>query len=370
MAQIRTNHGKKGITYTARVRIKNREITRTFKRKTDAKKWANKQEGKLDAGRFPTNEARKNSVANLFKRFLASEERENPKGYKKVKQHLDWWQSHLGPLKLFEVEAINICLAREELLNEMTYRGKLRSPSTANRYMSSLSAAFQFGVQRLGWLQFNIVKQVTQLAEPPPPERFLDKSTELPLLAEECAKSRNKRLLPIFMLAIGLGLRRDSLVGLHESEVNLAEKQIRIPRSRMKRNNMITLSVADELMPYLIWLYENRNQTSGLLFPGSKNPSKPMDFETAWKNALKRAGITDYRFHDNRHTAGSYFTESGCSLAEVAALLGQKTLSMALRYSHISDAHKAKKAPEMPKACLAETAAAVRDHLKPITPKS
>ncbi|APG28934.1 hypothetical protein A7E78_14540 [Syntrophotalea acetylenivorans] len=366
MAQIRMNNGKKGNTFTARVRIKNKEITRTFKRKTDAKKWAQKQEDQFDLGRFPNNEAQKRSVADLFKHYLKSMEREKPKGYKKLKEHLNWWQTHLGTLKLFEVEAVNICLAREELLNETTYRGKLRSPSTANRYMSSLRMAFQFGVQRLGWLPFNIVKQIAQLAEPDTPGRFLDRKVELPLLAEACGKSRNKRLLPLFMLAIGLGLRRNSLVGLHESEVNLSERTVQIPRSRMKRDNMITLTVSDELFPYLEWLYEHRNLSTGLFFPGSKNPSKPMDFENAWKNALKRAGIENYRFHDNRHSAGSYFTESGCTLAEVAALLGQKTLVMALRYSHISDEHKAKKAPEMSKACLAKTAAAVRSHLKPL----
>jgi hypothetical protein len=43
---------------------------------------------------------------------------------------------------------------------------------------------------------------------------------------------------------------------------------------------------------------------------------------------------------------------------------------MALRYSHISEAHKAKKGPGMTKDCLADTAAAVRKHLKPIPLKS
>ena len=369
MAQIRVNTGKKNVTYTVRVRKNKKEVTKTFKRKTDAEKWATKQESKIEDGESLTKESRKQTVDDLFKKYLINVKREKPDRLQKIEGHLNWWSKHMGAVKLFEVEAIHIYTARENLLEGKTSRGKERENSTANRYMSSLRQAFEFGVTRLGWLKFNIVKQIKQLKEPDPPTRCLDRKTELPKLAEECSKSRNRRLLPLFMLAIGLGLRRDSLVGLHEDEVDLGEKTVRIPRSRMKRSNMITLTVSDELMPFLLWLYEHRDQSTGLLFPGVKNPSKPMEFETAWKNALKRAGIKDFRFHDNRHSAGSYFTECGFTLAEVASLLGQKTLVMALRYSHVGEEHKAKQGRKMTKAFLAETSAAVIPNLKPIRVK-
>lgn len=255
--QIRINNGKKGTTYTARVRIKNKEVTKTFKRKTDAKDWAKKMETQFDEGRFPNNEAKKHTLSELIKNYLAKMKLEKKKQYEKLELHLSWFELHLGSFKLFEIEAKHICGTREKLLEETTYRKNLRSPSTANRYMSSLRQAFQYGVQRLGWLKFNIVKQIPQLTEPPPPERFLDREVELPRLALACGESRNRRLLPLFLLSIGLGLRKSSLVGLRASEVNLIEKTVRIPPSRMKRSNMITLEVSEELLPYLEWLYEN-----------------------------------------------------------------------------------------------------------------
>jgi integrase len=364
MAQIRKNEGKNGITYTVRVRKNRKEATKTFTRKTDARTWEKKKETEFSEGIAPSKEARKNTVAALFEKYLKSILRESPNRYDYIKLHLDWWLVHFGTLKLFDVEAIHICTARETLLDETTHMGTLRSPATANRYMSSMRQAFEFGVTRLGWLQFNVAKQISQLTEADPPERFLDREDELPKLAEECGKSRNRRLLSLLMLALATGLRKASLVGLRENEVNIEKKIIRIPGSRMKKKNMITHSISDEVMPYLISLYENRNRTTGLLFPGKKNPSKPMNFEKAWKNALKRAKIDGYRFHTNRHTTGTYLTESGFTLAEVAAFLGQKTLVMALRYSHISDAHKAKIAPEMAKTYLADASKAALKHLK------
>lgn len=54
---------------------------------------------------------------------------------------------------------------------------------------------------------------------------------------------------------------------------------------------------------------------------------------------LKRADIKDFRFHDLRHSAASYLAMNGASLAEIAEILGHKTLSMVKRYSHLSEAH-------------------------------
>ena len=54
---------------------------------------------------------------------------------------------------------------------------------------------------------------------------------------------------------------------------------------------------------------------------------------------MKRAEITNFRFHDLRHTAASYLAMNGASLAEIAEVLGHKTLAMVKRYAHLSEAH-------------------------------
>ena len=49
--------------------------------------------------------------------------------------------------------------------------------------------------------------------------------------------------------------------------------------------------------------------------------------------------IHDFRFHDLRHTAASYLAMNGASLAEIAEILGHKTLQMVKRYAHLSEQH-------------------------------
>jgi site-specific recombinase XerD len=56
---------------------------------------------------------------------------------------------------------------------------------------------------------------------------------------------------------------------------------------------------------------------------------------------MKNADITNFHWHDLRHSAASYLAMNGATLAEIAEILGHKTLSMVKRYAHLSDAHTA-----------------------------
>ena len=66
-----------------------------------------------------------------------------------------------------------------------------------------------------------------------------------------------------------------------------------------------------------------------------------MDLRNPWEKALKKAEITDFRFHDLRHSAASYLAMNGATPGEIAAVLGHKTLQMVKRYAHLSEAHTA-----------------------------
>jgi integrase len=55
--------------------------------------------------------------------------------------------------------------------------------------------------------------------------------------------------------------------------------------------------------------------------------------------ALKKAGITNFRFHDLRHTFASYAAQNGATNIQIAAALGYKTLQMVHRYSHVRGEH-------------------------------
>ena len=59
----------------------------------------------------------------------------------------------------------------------------------------------------------------------------------------------------------------------------------------------------------------------------------------AWRKALIRAGIENFRWHDLRHTWVSWHIQNGTSLHVLRELGGWADLSMGLRYAHLSSSH-------------------------------
>ena len=60
------------------------------------------------------------------------------------------------------------------------------------------------------------------------------------------------------------------------------------------------------------------------------------DISTAFGTAVRRAVITDFTFHDLRHTFASRLVMGGVDLTTVKELMGHKTFAMMLRYAHLA----------------------------------
>ncbi|MEK7717454.1 MAG: site-specific integrase, partial [Pseudomonadota bacterium] len=56
----------------------------------------------------------------------------------------------------------------------------------------------------------------------------------------------------------------------------------------------------------------------------------------AWRNALARAGIEDFRWHDLRHTWASWLTQSGVPLNALQEMGAWKSSEMVRRYAHLA----------------------------------
>ena len=87
---------------------------------------------------------------------------------------------------------------------------------------------------------------------------------------------------------------------------------------------------------------QERDVVSEFVFPSPNDPKRPWNIQTAWNTAIEKANLKDFRFHDLRHSAASYLAMNGASLAEIAEVLGHKTLQMVKRYAHLSEAHTSK----------------------------
>ena len=68
--------------------------------------------------------------------------------------------------------------------------------------------------------------------------------------------------------------------------------------------------------------------------PRGARLTKPQ-LETGWRRVRTLAGISDFRWHDLRHTAASFLAQSGASLLEIGAVLGHRSPSVTARYAHM-----------------------------------
>lgn len=63
------------------------------------------------------------------------------------------------------------------------------------------------------------------------------------------------------------------------------------------------------------------------------------DVKRSFNTACKKAGIQDFMFHSLRHTFASHLVMAGVDLTTVSRIMGHKSLTMTLRYSHLAPNH-------------------------------
>ncbi len=108
----------------------------------------------------------------------------------------------------------------------------------------------------------------------------------------------------------------------------------------IQKKNRRILTLVQPVVNELKKIKKVRRIDTDLIFthPATGVPN-PYYFDKAWREAREQATLKDFRFHDLRHSCASYLAMNGATTAEIAAVLGHKTLAMVKRYSHLSDEH-------------------------------
>jgi integrase len=345
MANIEKRISGDGKTsYRVKIRLKGYPSqSATFERLTDAKKWAQQTESAIREGRhFKTTEAKRHTLAELIDRYCR-DVLPGKKSARDQRQQLQWWKAEIGRYTLADVTSSLLAECRDKLGREITVRNKPRSPASVVRYMAALSHALTVAVNEWGWLEDTPMRKVTKPKEPRGRVRFLS-DDERSRLLKACKESVNPYLYPVVVLALSTGMRQGEIMGLTWETVDL--NQGRAILHETKNGERRAVAITGHALEQLKELSKVRRIDSKLLFPANKiapqKPQKPMDLRSPWEAAIKKAEIEDFHFHDLRHSAASYLAMNGASLAEIAEVLGHKTLQMVKRYAHLSEGHTAR----------------------------
>lgn len=346
MANIQRRTSKNGnISYRVQVRIKGHPVeSATFTRLTDARLWAQQTEADVRRGKyFKTSEAKKHTVAETIGRYFKEvlTYKKNP-----VNQmtYLNWWKKEIGVYALADITTAIISEKRNQLVNSKNKYGRIIGTTTSNRYTQALGHVFNVAQKEWGWTSENPIKNLTKYKESRGRVRFLSDEERASLL-KACKESDNSYLYIIVVLALSTGARKMEIVGLQWKDIDFYRNSIVLHETKNNERRVIPLQ---GLALRLIKDHAKvRNLGCNYVFPAKnkikgKNGQtiyKPIDIRAAWETALRKAQINDFRFHDLRHSAASYLAMNGASSAEIAEVLGHKTLQMVKRYAHLSEAH-------------------------------
>jgi integrase len=346
MATIEKRTTRDGTTkYRVKVRIKGfPPETASFERLTDARSWGNKTESDMKSGRH-FGQSRRHTFNALADEYQP---------HAKDAARLDYWRKVFGADSLDAITAARISKERDKLLSEKTHnfatpasgdsekdakRAKAkRTGSTVNRYLAALSVCLSYAVKTLQWLERNPCERITKPSEGTGRVRFLSDEERVRLLTA-CRNSSNTDLYLAVVLSLTTGARQAEIMTLRWGQIDFGRQVITLHET--KNGERRALPLVGEAFTLLQERAKVRSLTDDRIFPPKAYAKKArcVDLTVPWNAARKGAGLSDFHWHDLRHTAASYLAMSGVSLVEIAKVLGHRTLQMVARYSHLSDSH-------------------------------
>ena len=131
------------------------------------------------------------------------------------------------------------------------------------------------------------------------------------------------------------GLRQGNVRDLAWPEVDLKGRKLWIRADQAKGGRAIAVPLSEAAVTVLKGQEGNHHS---LVFTYRGEPIGQVGTR-AWRGALERAGIKDFRWHDLRHTWASWHAQRGTPQAVLQELGGWESAPMVRRYAHFSSEH-------------------------------
>ena len=297
-------------------------ITKTYKTKADAQKWARLIESEMDRGVFINRqEADKVTVGELIDRYI-QEVTPLKRSAIKDRHRMLYLKRHFGHYIVSQLQSKHIAAYRDKRLAE----GK--QGSTVIKEIGSMSHLLDISIKDWG---IPLVNNVATLVRKPKQSRGRDRrliDEEELILIQTAKNSKSPLLAPIITLALETGMRLGELLSLEWNNIDLRKQTALLPIT--KNGEPRTVPLSKKAIETLRNIPRKIND-SRVFWTWLRADS----FENAWRRMLSKTAIQDLRFHDLRHEACSRFFERGFNIMETAHISGHKTLQQLKRYTHL-----------------------------------
>ena len=247
-------------------------------------------------------------------------------------QKLEWLKPYFGGKPLANIDRESVMIAAWE-------KAKATTPATANRYLALVRAIFRRACRVWEWID-----------RMPFVELFPESEGRVRWITPDQARALFGELPPhqldMVLFALATGLRQGNVLRLEWSQIDLRRKLAWIHKDQAKGRRSFSVPLNETAMATL-------NRCKG------KHPSRVFTYRgrpiawantKAWRQALRRAGIQNFRWHDLRHTWASWHVQHGTPLYVVQDLGAWRSEVMVRRYAHLAPSQYAEHASAIDRA--------------------
>ena len=276
---------------------------------------------------------------DLSEKFLNVKAKENmsPKSLKRLKLSFRYLKEAFGGIEVTKINHVLVGRYKEQ-------RSQLVAGATVNRELAGLSHMFNKAIE-WGYARDNPVSLVKKFPEHYNKDRSMP-SAKLQVLVD---------VSPPYMQAIILftlctALRQSEILSLQWS---MLDDELMVK----ERKWHVSLSAPLSEMAKMVLAKVPRYPGCDYVFPDEKG--QPFvyyangelfirrTFHWRWRQVTKKAGLEKFRFHDLRHTAGSWLARLGCNSFQIMGIMGLKSIRTAERYVHLSGADLVKSSNQL-----------------------
>lgn len=310
MATIRKRNSK----WQAQVRRKNvGAISKTFSRRSDAVKWSQEQEVKMETGIFGSLLPHQVTLRELLQRYLLDVTPKKRGAARERARVRRLMREDICSFFMSMLDARALIAFRDARLNDGVRACQYDLVIISHCIKT---AKLEWGLR----IEENPVSLISKPIAAPGRERRLN-SGEYERLKLSATNLNHPLVWPCVDLAIETAMRKSELTSLKWCDVSLESRTAYLPMTKNGQSRTIPLS------PRAVEIIDALPRDEERLFPLTENTLR-----LSWDNLKRYSGIEGLRFHDLRHEAISRLFERGLSVAEVALISGHKDPRMLFRY--------------------------------------
>jgi integrase len=311
---------KRNDVWQVRIRVKGFPTqTKSFDNQRSAKIWATEIENELLRGvHRDYSSARTTTLGQVIERYL-------------LEVTPSMKSAHEDGYRLRALQRMSICkhslfnLTPAIIAKHRDHRLESVAAGTVIRELAYISSAINHARREWG---VNITNPVQMVRKPPSPEgrnrTLTQDELERLLLALSPVGRRNLWTRPAVQFALATAMRRGEMLSLCWAQVDFERRTARLTQTKNGEGRTVPLST--EAIQILKSLPRSSEQ---VVFPVNY-----FTLDAAFKRAVLRAGLSDFRFHDLRHMAITAMAKKLPNVIELSAVSGHKSLAMLKRYYH------------------------------------